>query len=481
MDRRRRTHHWVAMITATTLVAASAVLADRTHAQQAFALESVREQLEGRIVAVPLPDPAERQAERELALTRAMNDQALLHALRSRPAPPPAPARPGVLDGGPPALAVFTPQPAALDSLVDSAVVAPGLLHTVHHVPTPGGRAVVNVLRFHPGDPRLTVRPEPAGGAIGGRESVLATVRRLADDGAVAAVNGGFWLTSPSGDPEGLLVRDGRLVSDPITRWFTAPRSAFAVDGDGGGTVGYPSLRVELWGSNGERLGIAFLNRAPEDEVFDLVLLDERFGAATGTEPGGFEVALDGPDLEFDTTSTYRVVGWTSDGDAPIGAGQLVVSARGAKAEALRRITESAEGGRITLHVESDPWWADARQALTGGPLLVRQDVVLESGVWRAEGFAPSHTDVRHPRTAVGFTPAGEMLLVTIDGRQRGSVGMTARETAELLVALGARDAIMMDGGGSSQMAAVDRLVNSPCCDSPVRAVATSIVVYANG
>lgn len=59
---------------------------------------------------------------------------------------------------------------------------------------------------------------------------------------------------------------------------------------------------------------------------------------------------------------------------------------------------------------------------------------------------------VRHPRTAAGVTADGRILiLLVIDGRQPGhSIGVTLPELADLMIGLGATDAINLDGGGSS-------------------------------
>ncbi len=59
---------------------------------------------------------------------------------------------------------------------------------------------------------------------------------------------------------------------------------------------------------------------------------------------------------------------------------------------------------------------------------------------------------VRHPRTAAGVTADGRtLILLTIDGRQPGhSVGATLLELAEMLIELGAHDAVALDGGGST-------------------------------
>ncbi len=59
---------------------------------------------------------------------------------------------------------------------------------------------------------------------------------------------------------------------------------------------------------------------------------------------------------------------------------------------------------------------------------------------------------VRHPRTAAGVTADGRtLILAVVDGRQPGhSIGVTLPELADIMIGLGAVDAINLDGGGSS-------------------------------
>lgn len=60
--------------------------------------------------------------------------------------------------------------------------------------------------------------------------------------------------------------------------------------------------------------------------------------------------------------------------------------------------------------------------------------------------------NVRHPRTAAGVTADGHtLILLAIDGRQPAhSVGVTLPELADLMIELGAHDALNLDGGGST-------------------------------
>ena len=106
----------------------------------------------------------------------------------------------------------------------------------------------------------------------------------------------------------------------------------------------------------------------------------------------------------------------------------------------------------------------------------------MRTALRRAQaGFASS----RHPRTAVGIANAGRrLILVTVDGRQKPySDGMTLRELADLMRVLGARDAINLDGGGSTAMVVKSpaarslRVVNRPSDAAGERAVGNALAI----
>lgn len=65
------------------------------------------------------------------------------------------------------------------------------------------------------------------------------------------------------------------------------------------------------------------------------------------------------------------------------------------------------------------------------------------------------YPDTLAPRTAAGFNANGQQLiLVAVDGRSSGSVGMAVGELAVLLRDLGAVAAVNLDGGGSTALVA---------------------------
>ena len=88
---------------------------------------------------------------------------------------------------------------------------------------------------------------------------------------------------------------------------------------------------------------------------------------------------------------------------------------------------------------------------LGGKPVLLRDGKVVATG------------RSLMPQTVVGWTSGGDVLLVTIDGRRPGySNGMSDRGAAAFIRALGARDAIGLDGGGSTTFVVRGHVVNRP-------------------
>ena len=104
-----------------------------------------------------------------------------------------------------------------------------------------------------------------------------------------------------------------------------------------------------------------------------------------------------------------------------------------------------------------------------------------------------AHSDydktVPDPRTAVGLSPDHNILyLVCVDGRQTGySDGMTILELAEFFRSLGVRDAINLDGGGSTALVIGNGKNGSQVLNRPIdkrfpgheRYVANHLGIYA--
>jgi exopolysaccharide biosynthesis protein len=121
------------------------------------------------------------------------------------------------------------------------------------------------------------------------------------------------------------------------------------------------------------------------------------------------------------------------------------------------------------------------KQAVGGRPWLVRDSAIV--GEVDTEGQASFRE--RNPRTAAGIARNGKrLILVAVDGREYENAGMTLREMAQTMLGLGARDAINLDGGGSTTLVYADpdssgrlRLANHPSDPEGERTVGDALAV----
>ena len=154
---------------------------------------------------------------------------------------------------------------------------------------------------------------------------------------------------------------------------------------------------------------------------------------------------------------------------------------------------------RACLHVESGRPRIVARgelpaqprgDLLQAGPRLVRDGAPVVRDGEDGEGFSAGArqfdsdiTTGRYPRAALGISDH-ELIAVACDGRARTDAGLTLAELAELLVDLGAHDAINLDGGGSTSLVCGGALRNRPRADFGVplsggRPIASALVFQA--
>lgn len=294
-----------------------------------------------------------------------------------------------------------------------------------------------------------------------GRELTSALLARGRTTGdTVAAVNADFFLFSPPGVPTGPHVDDARVITGPGLR----P----AVVMDSGGRIHLTRLTTRGVAAAGDdSVAISDWNHLP---VRQLGVFDERWGARTDSAAGTLQVAVAGDGRVVRSVSGAARV--------EIPRGGWVLTARN-DARAAEWLGSLRPGDRVRIRTALGP--IHPVDAVGGFPMLVRDSApapVLDSA--HVQNLARA----RHPRTAMGLSREGRRLwLVVVDGRAPGySAGMTLPELAQLMLELGARDAINLDGGGSSAMAvrrpAGDvQLVNRPSDARGERAVANAVAV----
>jgi phosphodiester glycosidase len=279
----------------------------------------------------------------------------------------------------------------------------------------------------------------------------------LAVDGAVAGVNADFFDIGRTGAPLGLgQDRQRGLLHGRSSGW----NAAFYLDKKGRPQIGELPMTVKIL--NRPQIAVTGYNQpsVPADSVG---LYSRVWGKTAGYK------------MTQGQKKGIRVV-WVKGGKvAKVGhrlkAGQAITGrlliGRGTGA---RQLATLKRGDRV----RTSAWlYGQPKVAITGNKLLVDDGIVKV-------------VDTRelHPRTAVGIDhDTGQVLMLVVDGRSESSSGYTMVDLANLMIDLGADEALNFDGGGSSTMVAtppggVSTVLNAPSDGSERRVTNALEVTY---
>jgi exopolysaccharide biosynthesis protein len=118
---------------------------------------------------------------------------------------------------------------------------------------------------------------------------------------------------------------------------------------------------------------------------------------------------------------------------------------------------------------------------LSFGPALL-EDSVIATNLGNVEidtNFGNHSIQGQNPRTGVGMIDKNHFVFIVVDGRSKGySTGVTLTEFAQIFKDLGCTDAYNIDGGGSSTMYFMGRVVNNPLGKNRERG--TSDILFIN-
>jgi exopolysaccharide biosynthesis protein len=356
------------------------------------------------------------------------------------------------------------------DSSLKSEVIAPGIEHLqitrgYKSEKEAAGPWFINMLRIDLNRARL--RMVHALDEAVGLETVSSLATRY---GALAAVNSGYFRTTGTyrGDSVGVEVRDGKILSEPNS--VRAAAGLIERDGKQDLILGHIKFEGELVAGAQAKHAIDGLNRPRGDN--ELIIFTPEFHRTTLTDPNGLELIV----------RQGRIVEQRDlKGSSTIPADGFVISVAGtARQWTLEKLRV---GTRVKLSLDWSPTeteqrdsWKQAANIIGGGPQLIKNGRVEITNA--AEKILPSFVSDGHPRTAIARLKSGQILLVTVDGRQPGeSIGMSLTMLADLLLEFGAVEAINLDGGGSTTMVIRNKLVNKPSDATGERPVSDAILV----
>ena len=297
------------------------------------------------------------------------------------------------------------------------------------------------------------------------------TVYQMANkDNIVAAINGDFFNgTSVNGNTIGLSISNGELLT--TTYYENELKDTFAsfiLDEDNEAWVDYFTHKITLRNKkNKEELLIAEYNKVSTNYEYPVIYTSDWGKYSYGSNLSLTEMLVkDGKVKEIrENGEPFEI---PEDG--------FVVATYGETAK--RMMEDFKKNNKVEVDIEMDLDIDEIKMAVSGGAVLVQEGEIPET-------FSSNITG-SNPRTAIGVSKDGNTLyLVTVDGRQVSSIGMTQTELAEFLKEKGVYNAINLDGGGSTTMVArnlgeaVIKTVNSPSGGS-LRMVTNAIGIYNN-
>jgi exopolysaccharide biosynthesis protein len=336
---------------------------------------------------------------------------------------------------------------------------------------TDEGWLKINVLRANLNNPNVHID------TLTNKDSIknLTNTKELAEShNAVAAVNAGFfnWMSETGkASPDGPLIQSGELISaDHEYNRYNNSMGTFSIDKNNNVLFDFWKTDLELTASNGNTMTITQYNKASFKDYTDVVMWcrkwDEYSLGASEKYPDIVEMVIEGP-----------FVTEIREGMPPVKIPEngYVIITRGKNAEFIKN--NFKVGSPVLLSMTTRPDWENMKMSVTGSAILVKNGKIPSPFSFDIAG--------RHPRTMVGSSKDGkELILVTVDGRQQGSIGMTQTEAAALMLELGAYNALNLDGGGSTTMAARKpateniEIVNSPSDGSP-RRISNAIGIFS--
>jgi hypothetical protein len=336
----------------------------------------------------------------------------------------------------------------------------------------------IHVVKVERSRSDLELRTTLGRGARIGLNTLVRQIDALPPDAGLplAAVNGDFYVSDEHnpyvGDPRGLQILDGELVSAPTDQ------ASFWLDPAGAPQATNVLSQFEVTWPDGATTPIG-LN---EDRVAGAaVLYTPRLGETTRTR-GGRELVLEraghGPWLPLRAGLVYtaRIRQAHVGGNSRLSPDVMVLSLSPELLTKTPAAAQAEAGAVLKVSMATLPDLTGVKWAISGGYVLVRGGQTETLRVPQSRDYRYASVTQRHPRSAIGASRE-HLFLIEVDGRQPGySAGMTLAELGDYMQKLGCELALSLDGGASATFWWKGKVINRPCNGSD-RPIANGVVI----
>ena len=290
----------------------------------------------------------------------------------------------------------------------------------------------------------LIIEPAIATNKLAGRTKISGIAAR---ENAIVAINGGYFKPQ-TGTPLGTLMINKKVYTGPVY-----DRVAIGFFDDG-----YNMSRLKFDGKIKTNSGELVINNINQPRMLSthVIVYTNDWGNITPQTPTyGIQAVIDNGKL---IKTSYLPCEIPKNGYVIIGPESI--------------IKPHLKSKKFNLDIKMSPDWKNVNHILSGGPFLVKDGEVYVD--MTAEKL--SSIGGRNPRTAIGYTKDNHLIMLTADGREGASIGLTLNELANLMKQLGCVNAMNLDGGGSTVMYVDGMVVNKPAVQGGIPLSHTLVV-----
>ena len=294
------------------------------------------------------------------------------------------------------------------------------------------GRPVkINVVEVNKNlNQNIEINPQLSSSKLSSKSTITSIAKK---NNSIAAINGTYFKPQ-TGVPLGTLMINKKLYTGPVYN-----RVAMGIF-DNGFDMARVELNATLKTSKGE-LKIDNVNQPRMLSTYVLAYTPQWGAFAPASPQYGIQIAVE--EGKITSISTQAL---------PIPEnGYVIVGPK-------EKLEKFFDAKKVNLDIKTIPNWENVNHIISGGPYLVKNGEIFIDMTEQKLGAIGG----KNPRTAIGYTEDGNLIMVAVDGREGESVGMTLKELAGFMQSVGCINAMNLDGGGSTVMYVNGHVVNNP-------------------
>ena len=280
----------------------------------------------------------------------------------------------------------------------------------------------------------LVFKPQIASEKLNSKKTVRSIAQK---EGAIIAINGGYFKPQ-TGVPLGALMIDRNVLTGEIFN-----RVGVAIFDDGVSTsfkMDYIDFDIKAY-TKSALVEIDNINQPRMLSSYTL-LYTPIWGKMSPSAPkNGYNMLIVGNKIEKISANPIEFV-----------KNSMVISA---PKNVISKLAKNNKEIYIDIKLQEN--LKEAKHIISAGPYLVKDSkIYVDADAQKLQAILG-----RNPRSAIGYSNNGAFMIVTIDGREKDSVGMTLKELANFMKDIGCDNAMNFDGGSSSALYVNGKIANS--------------------